>query len=491
MNKSPVATISRDSMANNEGLKKVRTLRGGVAAMRKAGPAYLPQEPKEKPGHYKNRLDRSWLFPALDEAIEEVADRVFANPVTLSADVPTDIQDLSDNITAEGRSLNEFSRDLFEDGVEAGISYILVDAPMIPVGMTIAEERRANIRPYLMDLKTEQIIGWKTERRGSDLVLSQVRIKETGFIPDPKNKYEDKEVEQIRVMTLEGESVSVQIWRQTAQRTAGADRWEVVESGVVSLPAIPLVAFYTKRTGFFQADPPYEKLADLNIAHWQSASDQRSILHFARVPVMVFFGFESKGVAVAPNQAVSTTKPPSEADVKIVEITGKAIEEGRNDLRDLEERMKVVGMSLMMPTPGNPTATGRALDQARANTPLASMAQSLQDALETALGFVGMFLGEEPESTKGWVVVNDDFGGGLGGNGDLDLLLKAVNTGRMSLRRFLTELVRRGILGDDFDIEEELSLIEQEAPDITGGFDDDDDDDDNDDDDDDDDDDEA
>ena len=56
--------------------------------------------------------------------------------------------------------------------------------------------------------------------------------------------------------------------------------------------------------GFMTAHPPLMDLAWLNLAHWQSASDQRHILHVARVPIL--FGrnltLPEDGLALGPNR---------------------------------------------------------------------------------------------------------------------------------------------------------------------------------------------
>src|SRR3546814_11327266 len=53
---------------------------------------------------------------------------------------------------------------------------------------------------------------------------------------------------------------------------------------------LPLVTVYAERTGYLTARPPLLDLAWLNLAHWQSSSDQRHILHVARVPILFEIG---------------------------------------------------------------------------------------------------------------------------------------------------------------------------------------------------------
>lgn len=450
-----VAAPSKLSSRNSASLKKIRDLRGGVAQMRVMGRTYLPQETKESDADYDNRLKRSWLFPGLDKAIEDVADRVFAREVRFGEDVPPVIAELEADITADGRNLNNFARDLFEDGVEAGLSFILVDMPRKDGEMTIAQERQANMRPYVTMVRAEQVLGWKTERIGGKTVLSQVRIMETAT-EDGEDEFEQIEVPQVRVLQRsEGK-----VWGRLYREDDKGD-WLMHEDFTVDMDEISIVPFYTRRTGFFQGRPNFEGLADLNVAHWQSASDQRNILHYARVPLLVALGMSADDFTVAVNSSISTSRPKTEADVKWVEHEGKAIGAGRDDLKDLEQSMRVLGLELMLPKTGNPTATGEAIDAAKSQTPLAQMANNLKESLERMAYFMGLYINLAGEFT---VNVNTDYGLSLLNQADLTLLLQAVNTGQLSRQTFLKELIRRNVLMDDLDIDDEIERIKDEEP---------------------------
>lgn len=454
-----VATPSADSLHGNPKLKKIRDLREGVEAMRAAGETYLPKEERESKEDYDARKDRSWLFPALDKAIEDVADRVFSKEVQLGEDMPPELAALAENIDMEGRNLNTFARDVFEDGVEAGISYILVDSPKKAEGLTRAEAQAGNFRPYLVHIRAEEILGWKTTTIGNKTVLSQVRIMESEVEDDPDDEFKQTSVEQVRVLTLTEGKVDVRIYRKADNST----EWGIHDEFPTDMDEITIVPFYTNRTGFFKAKPRYEKLADLNIAHWQSASDQRNILHTARVPIPVFFGFIPGGgedETVAANRAIATEKPKTEVDAKFMEIEGAGIDAGERDLEKLEQRMQVLGIELMVKPTSNTGATGAVLDHGKVTTPLAMMANSLKDALEIAFKYLAKYMGRDD---AGSISVNTDFGLGSITNADLTFLLNAVNTGQISHDTFLKELMRRGILMD-IDPEEEADRIKDEAP---------------------------
>lgn len=439
-------------MRGNGSLMKVRTLRGGVEAMRKAGKKYLPKEERETEDDYKDRLSRSWLFPALDKAVEDAADQIFAREITLGEDVPSEIEELSENITADGRNLNEFAREVLEDGLEAGISFVFVDAPRIDEEMTRAQQAERNFRPYMTMVRAEDVLGWKTVTNGSVTQLSQIRFIET-VGEDGEDEFSQEPQDQIRVLDLDESGVRVRLYRKVKEA------WTLHDEFFVDVPEITVVPFYAERKGFFKATPPYETLADLNIAHWQSASDQRNILHKARVPLPFFKGVEVDKIETGPNGAIVTNSP--DADGKWIEISGASISAGRDDLKDLEQRMQVLGIQLLMPKPGGGTATGEALDTAKASTPLAAYANALKDTLEKAFEFMALYMGIEG---GGSLSVNTDFGVHLLGQADLQFILNARNTGQISHETFIKECVRRGILMGDIDADDEQEKLEAEIP---------------------------
>jgi hypothetical protein len=51
---------------------------------------------------------------------------------------------------------------------------------------------------------------------------------------------------------------------------------------------IPFVPLYGTRLAFMMGISPLRDVAYLNVKHWQSQSDQDTILHVARVPILAF-----------------------------------------------------------------------------------------------------------------------------------------------------------------------------------------------------------
>jgi len=476
-----VATPSDDHIRLMKLWKLPRALMQGTRGMRAAGARavgnaqfteWLPKEPAETPAAYTARLFRSTLFNGFRKTVKDMTGKVFQREITIEEDVPDELKMLAENIDLAGRHLNVFGRDVFFDGMQTGINYILVEMPPAltkPDGsvVTVADEQAAAIRPYLVHIKAEDLIGFKSTLVNGVVTLTQVRIREDATIPD--GDFCETTVEQIRML----EPGTWAIWRK-AEVSNGRKEWQLFEEGTTSLTYIPLVPVYINRTGFMLGEPPLEDLADLNVAHWQSSSDQRNILHVARVPILFGAGFSSDDtIAIGANTMVRS----SDVNAKLawVEHTGAAIASGRDDLKDLEFQMQVQGLQLIMPQPGGKTATGEVRDEAKENSPLAMMAMALGDALECAFGMMAYYLqlpkpapkaGEDGDDRGGSIDVNTDFGVGTGSGIDLTLLLQAAVAGKISKETFWAEMKRRDILADNFDADVEKDRLASEAPEL-------------------------
>ncbi|MEX0803328.1 MAG: DUF4055 domain-containing protein [Candidatus Binatia bacterium] len=447
-----------------------RTLMGGTMAMRRARIKYLPQEPAETDKAYEIRLERSFLFNGYAKTVGDMAGKVFTKPIALGDDMPPELIGYAENIDLTGQNLDVFSHAVFSDALAEGISYILVEmdrAPTnedgSPVRLNRAQEAAMNRRPWMVHVKARQVLGWRSQAVNGVETLTQFRFIET--VTEDDGEFGEEDVEQVRVFSREGSTATWAIYRRTGETQAGGtggQAWALHDEGPITIGEIAICPVYVARTGFMRGTPPLANLAESNLAHWQSQSDQRNILHVARVPILFGAGIDdTESWAIGANRMVTSTNP--EAKLEYVEHSGAAIESGRQDLKDLEFQMQVLGLELLVPKPGGQTATGAAIDQAKMNAPLSMMANALKDALEQAFGFMAMFVGLSRDQGGGSLTVNTDFGVSLRDAQDVVALLDAVKSQIISRETFIKEMQRRGVLADDMMTDEEIGRIAAEG----------------------------
>lgn len=235
----------------------------------------------------------------------------------------------------------------------------------------------------------------------------------------------------------------------------------------MDIDEIPLVTFYTVRDGFMVGKPPLTDLAHLNVAHWQSSSDQRNVLTVARFPILAASGTlgedEEGKITVGPHSFLFM--PDAQGKFYYVEHSGDAIEAGRNDLKDLEEQMANFGAEFMKKRPGNEGQTTRLLETSESLSSLQVWVIDFKDALENCLRLTAKWMGSDEETGGSVLLDSDDIGIGEADTAHLDALDKARTRKDISRKAYLEELKRRQVLSEEFDIDDDADELEDEAPD--------------------------
>ena len=432
-------------------------LMAGTQAMRAGGQKFLPRWPNESIESYTARLATATLFPAYRRTVSVMSGKPFAKPVTLQDNVPAQIRQWAEDIDKQGVNLHAFAAEMFAESFY-GLAGILVDYPDTTVrdemGRPVAQQRRTvaqaeaeGIRPYWVRVKHNQILGWRASLRNGSMQLDQLRLMES--VEEPDGEFGTQVIPQVRVLY----PGRWEIWRQEGKG------WGIYMEGVTTLPYVPFVPLYGRREGYMVGRAPLIDLAYLNIKHWQSQSDQDTILHVARTPILVMIGAEDETQLTVGAQ--SAVKLPIGADLKFVEHSGAAIEAGAKSLLALEEQMIQTGAELLVKKPGDRSATEAANDAEANKSDLQRMVESFEDALDLALQYTADYarLG-----SGGNVSLFKDFGAATLSDASAQLVLNAQASGLLSKETALEELKRRGIVDAEVDTDAEIAMAESEGP---------------------------
>jgi hypothetical protein len=426
-------------------------LMGGTPAMREASEAYLPKWPNEETGSYNARLATATLLPSYRRTVRVLSGKPFSRALTLADGTPASIKTWAEDIDRQGVSLHAFAAEMFEEAFY-GLAGILVDYPRVtPVktGRTVAQVEASGARPYFVRVKHEQILGWRTEVVNGGVRLSQLRIMESAEEPD--GAYGVTHVPQVRVLFPGG----WEVWRQFKDGV-----WAVHDEGVTTLAQIPFVPLYGIRTGFMAGRPPLLDLAYLNVKHWQSQSDQDTLLHVARVPILTARCVgQDFSLTVGASAAVNLGSD-EKAQLEYVEHTGAAIEAGAKSITALEDQMIQTGAELLVQKPGARTATEDANDAEGNKCDLQRMAETFEDSLDQALQFMADYA---RLPSGGNVSLFKDFGAASLSDASAQLIQTLQQGGLISKETAIAELKRRGVLSQEVDAQHEIDVAGQEG----------------------------
>lgn len=432
----------------------IEALRSGTQGMRDAGQTFLPLHSKEETPQWNYRRDRSFLFPAYDQALKNLAAKPFQKPTTVDESLPESMWPIVEDVDLNGRDATTFAHEVFEAGWDYGLTHILVDYPATGGGQTHEDETRGEIRPRFVHYRAPALFAWNTSQTvGGRTVLNEVRFKETRTERD--GEYAEKERAYIRRIfrPTDGNGFVWELYGETD------GQWVLEDTGPYTLPEIALVTFYVQRTGFLTAMPPMFGLADLNVQHWQVASDYGNILHVNMVPQMAtsLTAEQLHTVTMGPNRV--TCLGDTEAWIKFIEHSGASLNAGREELDRIEGRMKLLAQEpYLTAAPG--TATGRAIDESKSQATIYRSVRALENALEECFRFAGQWMKTElPDDFA--VDVYSDFVASLGG-GDSAEITTDWQAGLITHATALKEKQRRGVYTDSMDVDLEAEQASQE-----------------------------
>jgi hypothetical protein len=264
-------------------------------------------------------------------------------------------------------------------------------------------------------------------------------------------------VRQVRVL----EPGKWAVWRKIKNDATGKESWQVHEKGEhkVNGKALSCIPFVFFPQSFGLPKPPLLDLAYLNCAHYQSLSDQQTILHTARVPILFVKGMgEGEGMTLGTGTFVTSTSP--DADMKYVEHTGAAIEAGRQSLLDLENQMKQIGAELVVQRPNLNTAAQTQSEGEASKSILQRITESFEESLEDALSLMCEWKGIEAAEIE--VSMFKDFNAVNLADTSTTVMLTAVDKGIVSKETAFAGLQRRDIIPAEITWEEEAKRIASE-----------------------------
>lgn len=466
-------------------------LLGGTSVMRKAGKKYMPMHTGEDKGRYKERLELATLFNQVELTLNGWVGRPFRDGLKLGEDVSPEIVALKNNIDRQGTNLDTFARKWFRVGLAKAFCHVLIESPVPKTPehggpLTRQDVEDQKIRPYWLLIEPDQILGARSEVIEGEEKYVHVRILETTQEPDPEDpEFSQMLVRKIRVYdrneTDDGPIVIVRIYREDE-----TGDYVLESTNDIGVNFIPLVTYYSDRQGFLLGKAPLQDLCDLNVKHWQEQSDQDSILRVARFPILAGAGVEdldggsptgtggkgagmagSTGTPIGPYTFLVSEDP--QAKFYYVEHTGKAIGAGQLSLDKLEDKLAAYGSEFLKKSPDRQTATARTLDSAESISPLMSFTLDFIDAMETALTMTAAWMDlestphpETGEDYAGKVILLLDFGPENVSGHDISALTTATQDKVLSTQNFRREMVRRGILRDNFEEDQNKKELEED-----------------------------
>ena len=356
-------------------------------------------------------------------------------PVRLN-DVADIIREQLFDVDLQGNDLNVWTYETARTMIRYGHVGVLVDAPSDALG-----------RPYWVTYSPREILGWRSELIDGQQKFTQLRLLEKVFEPD--GLYGEKQVEQVRLLT----PGAFEIHRKDED-----GNYSIFDEGTTSLTEIPFSVAYANRVNWMESRPPMEDIAELNLKTYQIQSDLDNQLHISAVPMLAFYGFpqSAEEVSAGPGEAIAF---PADGRAEYIEPAGRSYDAQFKRLDVLSNQINELGLAAVLGQKlSAETAEAKRIDRSQGDSTMQVVAQQMQDMIDNSLLYHAKFLGTNESGSS---FVNRDFLASRLDPQEIGSLLQLYTAGTISQETMLKQLVEGEVLGDDFDVEEELEATEQ------------------------------
>ena len=422
----------------------IEDLLGGTYQMRSKHRKYLMQDPRELDESYDNRLARSVCPPYFLRLERMLAGMLTRKPVRLNETGDAIREQLFD-VDLQGNDLNVWTYETARKMIRYGHVGVLVDAP-----------KTGNAsRPYWVTYTPRDILGWRTEMIDGEMQFTQLRLQEK--VSEPDGLYGEKIVEQVRLLTPGNFEI---------HRKAKTGKFVKVDEGTMPVDKIPFSVAYSNRVNLLDSRPPMADIAELNLKAYQIQSDLDNQLHISAVPMLAFYGFpqNAEEVSAGPGEAIAF---PADGRAEYIEPEGKSYDAQFRRLDRLESQINELGLAAVLGQKlSAETAEAKRIDRSQGDSTMMVVAQQMQDMIDNCLAFHGIYINAEAGSS----FVNRDFLSQRLEPQEIQALLTLYTSGSISQKTLLDQLTEGEVLGDEFDVEEEIEatqsggMVEIEQP---------------------------
>ena len=431
------------------------------------GETYLPRlsshtsatDPK-----YVAYKSRAMFYGATGRTVEGLCGMATRKPYTI--DAPEVVMNFENDITGTGITLRDFIKTVARDVLVTGRFGILVD------------RTEDGSRPYFAGYAAENILNWRFDSSGK---LALLVVKEVRDEIDPADKYVVARVSYYREFMLDELGfVVAKVWREEKGAT-GVTQFKQVGGDILPtfrgqrIAEIPFVFVNSEGSGADIVKPPLLDMVNVNFSHYRNSADLEHGRHFVALPTPWFTGVSAGNledgsgnnaqITIGSETAILLPDPQSSAGM--LEFTGQGLSALENALKSKEDLMAILGARLLENTKrAAETAETTRLNKSGDNSMLASIVNSVSDAIARALRLMAQWEGNDPEAVM-FEMPRDMLDTTLDAT-QISALVQAMQAGGISLDTFLYNMKLGEILPDDVDVEDEKSRIENAKPKSTG-----------------------
>ena len=385
----------------------------GARAVKEKKRLYLPspvsvaKETNETKERYNSYLKRAVYTNFCSRTLSGLKGAAFKKEPVI--ELSPGLEYLLEDANGSGVGLVQLAKDSLSELLKKGRLGFLVDYPTIDGNPSEEDLQRMNVKANVCLYSTECIINWRTASIAGNTVLSLLVLKESYNASD--DEFEEKREEQYRVLRLDSAGYSVQLYREIDEEYRPvADPYYPRNARGSTFNRIPFFFAGSTNNDYTIDVPPFEALAELNIAHYRNSADleENSFVH----------GQLTLGVtsSLTPEQFKQANPNGIQVGARAGHYLGASggfhsVQANPSSLTkeimaDKVEQMRMIGAKIVWDTAGNQTATAAAIEHSSEHSLLSDIANNLSEVLTSCFAVVGEFMGVSGES---FIEINSDY----------------------------------------------------------------------------------
>lgn len=478
---------------------------GGEDAVKAAGDIYLPKLGDQSTDEYGAYKMRAMFFNATGRTVESFVGMIFRKDPTEK--IPDSLKSFVEDATLQGQSWIDYEKTILREVIAIGRSGTLIEWS--------ADEAK----PYACNYQAEQVINWKTKRIKGRTVLSMVVLEEqvdgnevatagtektqtaqpdnktlstkapkpmragydvtnqTGPEAAKTDEFDENKIPQIRVLKLiqEGEQVVyvVEIWQKEKDKAYRLIDTIRPQRKGKPIESIPFVFHGPNNLLPFVDRSPVEDIVSINLSHYRSSADLEHGRHFTGLPTAYAAGFDTKQAYKIGSATAWVSSEPN-AKAAYLEFTGQGLQALDKALEQKERQMAVLGARMLeQEKKGVETEAVLQMKQTGEQSSLSQIARTAGESLELVLrwalwwqGAADSVFADTEKSVE--VKLNQDFNASDMSPQLITAIIAAVQAGILTKDSAVTALKRGELVSSARTVEEELALLETEAPALQG-----------------------
>ena len=397
----------RDCVKGAIAIKKRAGGSGNGAMFSLPGTRYLPapspeDEDDDNKMRYASYRERANFVNFTGATLEGMIGMVFREDMVV--ELPESISYLEDSADGGELSLDQLSKSLTSNLLQAGRHGLLVDYPKAEVGLTQAEVAAKGLQASILSYDSENIKNWRTEVINGKKMLVMVVLAE------PTKKYTEdgfsyKELMYHRVLRLvEGKYIQELYDENDVMIVAedGTTQAEVRKADGSAWDMIPFVFVGAVNNDESVDKAPLLDIAEVNIAHYHNSADYEESCFIVGQPTPVFSGLTQTWVDKVMKNGV---KLGSRKGVLLpVGGSGDLLQANENQMpmkgmEHKEAQMVNLGARIIQDSVGTETAEAAKIRFAGQNSKLSNIVGNVEDALMNCFDWISEFMGAKGQES--------------------------------------------------------------------------------------------